>query len=120
MGVQYLLYLQSLAKKRSDTHYVYTQYEKENCQKLREFKRKQEAKLKDLERKIDHADYLISAYDQKLKKIRAKSAIRPLVKGGLELVSPIKESPLKPRGQSSLKFEVPNKKVAKKRYDEDD
>jgi len=74
MGVQYLLYLQELAKKQRDTKLVYSKYERDNAEKLKEFKSKQEEKLADLQRKNEHLDYLIWMHDEKLKKSKRNAA----------------------------------------------
>eukprot|EP00347_Sterkiella_histriomuscorum_P014863 403359236 len=70
LGIQYLLFLQELQKKKAQVNQQFSFYEKENIEKLKTFKQKQEAKLKELERKNDHAEYMINIYEEKLKKIR--------------------------------------------------
>ncbi|CDW75591.1 UNKNOWN [Stylonychia lemnae] len=70
LGVQYLLFLQELQKKKAEIHSQYSNYEKENAAKLKLFKKKQDEKIKDLERKNDHAEYMINIYEEKLKKLR--------------------------------------------------
>jgi hypothetical protein len=49
MGVQYLLFLQELAKKRASLYQIEFEKEKAQIEKMRELKRKQELKIKELE-----------------------------------------------------------------------
>jgi hypothetical protein len=37
---------------------------------MKDFKRKQEDKLQELKRKNDHADYMITVYEEKMRKAR--------------------------------------------------
>ena len=48
----------------------YTVKEQQNLAQLEEFKRKQDEMLKDLKRRDENADYLLSMHDEQLKKQR--------------------------------------------------
>ena len=48
----------------------YKDYEQANVLKLKEFKKKQEEKIKELKRKNEHADYLVSTYEEKVRQNR--------------------------------------------------
>ena len=65
-----MLFLQELAKKKAEIYAQYGVYEKGNRDKLGEFRGKQEDKIKELERKRDHAEYMIHMYEDRLKKLR--------------------------------------------------
>ena len=46
----------------------YSSYEEANVKKLREFKRRQDEKIAELERKTDNVDYRITAFEEVMKK----------------------------------------------------
>jgi hypothetical protein len=53
LGIQYLLYLQELAKKRALLYAQESAKEREMIVKLKEIKKKQENKIKELEKRVD-------------------------------------------------------------------
>ena len=66
MGVQYLLYLQELAKKRADLYALEFEKEQAHVVKMRELKRKQEKKIKELEARNSNSEYLEHLHDERL------------------------------------------------------
>lgn len=59
LGIQYLLYMQELAKKRAELYGAEGAKEKESIQKMRALKRQQEAKIRQLEERNANNEYLV-------------------------------------------------------------
>jgi len=58
MGVQYLLFLQELARKRAEVYARETEKERTSIQYMKELKRKQELKIRELEARNRNSEYL--------------------------------------------------------------
>lgn len=79
MGVQYLLFMQELAKKRAELYLREAERERASIEQMRELKRKQELKIRELETRNRNSEYLEQLHEDKLRKVRtAKKMVSTL------------------------------------------
>ena len=81
MGVQYMLYMQELGKKRAAIYAAETEKERAFLEQMRELKKKQEKKIKQLEERVENEEYLVHLHDERLKKVRTAKKVVATLKG---------------------------------------
>ena len=81
MGAQYMLYMQELAKKRAAIYAAEADKERDFLEKMRELKKKQDKKIKQLEERVENEEYLVHLHDERLKKVRTAKKVVATLKG---------------------------------------
>ena len=81
-----MLYMQELAKKRAAIYAEESDKERGFLEKMRELKKKQEKKIKQLEERVESEEYLVHLHDERLKKVRTAKKVVATLKGTSSII----------------------------------